>query len=1021
MAIDQLVQRLEQRYADLQRVSDSVFRGVEMYGGRPYAIRYFDVGSDPVALAPHLRKYLDDLVGASYFNSDKADLRWNHYVYFVTDAARDETFLRAQRTIESDREYARKFVVSESELDRLLAQVSSADDLTAGLPPDALSVWTDLLEQHRLGFIVDENLKVPAVVRHIEAGEPQVLLRAPTPPRIGDADRAVADDILASLSIAHFRQYPIRREFSFGSVNLILGVNGVGKTSLLEAIEYLFCGETRRGGSIQRNASVSALLKGSNLTLQTAATTPKATLRSRHLAWYGKSELQRLTLDDSFSKFNFLDTDAAVRLTVESSGERISQDLTQLLLGAEAAKALDRFERVTKQLQDSKKALDVDMRIRESRRQQSEQRLQQLRDAPRESDQLFVDLVRVLDSIGWKQKPTSSKVVADVSTSLGAAIVSIGVLRAMPDIGDFQSVDAAASELAHIEEAVGALVAAATAQREERARSTARLSSVTKRIEAIDAVIPMVAVGIAQLHQRRESLEKRVSAIEATLPEAETAVATLPSDAAFRRLSLSRALRDRIEAIKQSDKAIEQTRAALASLERNQSILVSLQQRLRASARELMEHTHDGTHCPLCRAEYAAAELEKRLNEAARGAVSDESDKLRAQLHDTEAARERYVTEHRALEVLQRFAGPDDAKATVESAVRAVAASREALGPTQVELASTRTTLESHEGKGWTVARLVELSIATGLEEPLTVESLEDARAAARAEQQQIIEEIEKIDTNSAGTRAQLSEIGARFGMNETTGADVLKAVSLQRRTANERREALERLRGLLDLQQRPVSELETGLREAQDIAVRLRTALAREAKDSGEIATESKALADAAAEIAGLQVKLERVESADAVIQDLLSHHSERALAETVLRENAVRIASTFERIHAPNEFEIRTEDGFKIVRRGGGAVGLEEMSSGQRAAYALSLFLAMNERLRTGPKVIIFDDPVAHVDDINILSLFDHLRDIALTGRRQIFFATADAKIGGLFGRKFRFLGEEFKQIDLTRDDAS
>ena len=50
--------------------------------------------------------------------------------------------------------------------------------------------------------------------------------------------------------------------------------------------------------------------------------------------------VQRLTLDDSFSKFNFLDTDAAVRLTVESSGERISQDLTQLLLGAEAAKAL---------------------------------------------------------------------------------------------------------------------------------------------------------------------------------------------------------------------------------------------------------------------------------------------------------------------------------------------------------------------------------------------------------------------------------------------------------------------------------------------------------------------------------------------------------------------------------------------------------------------------------------------------------------------------------------------------------
>lgn len=991
-----------------------------MYGGRPYAIRYFDVGADPVATAPHLREYLDKLVGASYFNSDKADLRWNHYLYFVTDATRDEVFLIAQRTIESDREYARKFVVAESELDRLLAQVSFAGELTAGLPPDAVSVWTELLEQHRLGFIVDENLKVPAVVRHIEAGEPQVLLRAPTPPRVGDADRAVADDLLASLSIKHFRKYPTRREFSFGSVNLILGVNGVGKTSLLEAIEYLFCGATRRGGSMQGNASVSALLKRSNLTLQTTATTPQATLRSRHLAWYGKSELRRLTLDDSFSKFNFLDTDAAVRLTVESSGERISQDLTQLLLGAEAAKALDRFERVAKQLQESKKALDVDMRIRESRRQQSEQRIQQLRDAPRESDQLFVDLVRLLDSVGWKQRPTASSAVADVSTSLSAAIGSLGVLKSVPD-GDLRAIESTASELVDIEEAVGALVALATAQREAHARSTARLIEVTKRVEAIEALIPMMEVGIGELHQKREFLEKRVSLAEATLPEAETAVAMLPSDAAFRRLSLSRALRDRTEAIKQADKTIEQTRSALALLERNQSILVSLRQRLRASARELMEHTHDDTHCPLCRAEYATAELEKRLNEAALGAVNDESDNLRAQLHDTEAVRERCVSEHRALEVLQRYTRPDDAKATVESAVRAVAAGREALDLAQVELSATRTTLESHEGKGWTVTRLAALSIATGLGEPLTIESLEAARAAVRAEQQQIIEEIEKIDTNLAKTRAQLSEVGASLGMDEATGAEVLKAVSLRKRTAHERREAIERLRSVLDLQQSPVGELEARVREAQDVAVRLRTALAREARDSSEIATESKALADAAAEIAGLQVKLERVDSADAVIQDLLTHHSERALAETVLRENAGRIAATFAKIHAPNEFEVRAEDGFKIVRRGGSAVGLEEMSSGQRAAYALSLFLAMNERLRTGPRIVIFDDPVAHVDDINVLSLFDHLRDIALTGQRQIFFATADAKIGGLFGRKFRFLGDEFKQIELTRDDAS
>jgi hypothetical protein len=58
-----------------------------------------------------------------------------------------------------------------------------------------------------------------------------------------------------------------------------------------------------------------------------------------------------------------------------------------------------------------------------------------------------------------------------------------------------------------------------------------------------------------------------------------------------------------------------------------------------------------------------------------------------------------------------------------------------------------------------------------------------------------------------------------------------------------------------------------------------------------------------------------------------------------------------------------------------------------------------------------------LVNYDDMRV-SLLDHLRDIALTDQRQIFFATADSKIGALFGRKFRFLGERFKQIELSRE---
>ena len=77
------------------------------------------------------------------------------------------------------------------------------------------------------------------------------------------------------------------------------------------------------------------------------------------------------------------------------------------------------------------------------------------------------------------------------------------------------------------------------------------------------------------------------------------------------------------------------------------------------------------------------------------------------------------------------------------------------------------------------------------------------------------------------------------------------------------------------------------------------------------------------------------------------------------------------------------------------------------------------MNTRLQSGPPVLLFDDPVAHVDDINVLSFLDHLRALAIDGTRQIFFATADSKLAGLFRQKFLFLElSAFREIQLTRD---
>jgi len=75
------------------------------------------------------------------------------------------------------------------------------------------------------------------------------------------------------------------------------------------------------------------------------------------------------------------------------------------------------------------------------------------------------------------------------------------------------------------------------------------------------------------------------------------------------------------------------------------------------------------------------------------------------------------------------------------------------------------------------------------------------------------------------------------------------------------------------------------------------------------------------------------------------------------------------------------------------------------------------MNSSVKDEAPWLLFDDPVTNVDDLNTLSFFDALREFAIEGKCQIFFATANTRIASLFARKFDFLGSGFKEFSLQR----
>jgi chromosome segregation protein len=129
--------------------------------------------------------------------------------------------------------------------------------------------------------------------------------------------------------------------------------------------------------------------------------------------------------------------------------------------------------------------------------------------------------------------------------------------------------------------------------------------------------------------------------------------------------------------------------------------------------------------------------------------------------------------------------------------------------------------------------------------------------------------------------------------------------------------------------------------------------------------------------------------------------------------------VSSVFAQIHSPPEYKLGAFDDeldFLIRKDDGVRHAIDQVSTGQRAALALSIFLASNASATSAPPVLLIDDPVAHIDDLNTLSFLDYLRELALCADKQIFFATADVRLAALFERKFEFLGKErFRKVSL------
>lgn len=1012
------------RYPDLEVVGKGVFRGVDRFGSRDYAVRYFDLNDRLKTIAGSLKGYQEEVLSQMYFSGQVAtDLRWSHYLYFVTSdqEAQQAEFGSVKAKIEADREYARKQVVREDDLPRLLAKEGPLVS-TSALPVDLATTWSDTLELHGLGYILDEDISVPDAVRRIIAGTKEKASRPVSQLQLLPGERAAAAHFLKRLTISGFRPHPEQKDHPLGRVNLVVGSNGVGKTSLLEAIEFGYCGRNRRSAVLLNGTSIGFEFAGANEKLK--STTDSARLRARHSNWYAKTDLKKVTIQDSFGKFNFLDTDAAVNLSVSGSSAQIGADVTRLLLGAAAENLSDRLRRVLEKLQDELKNFRRDITANNELKLAAQRRVDAIKTAPMLSDSLFAELIAALEALGWIQNPEDKMQTGDLREGLREAASATELLRrSSPNMlrGDPES---ALQLLAYLKEEASKAVELnerAKAGNLARVKTQREAEAATERIARIEELLPYARIDYARLISEAQEREHVVRTRGARLafiansvhPNTVESMAALPISEAIATVEIQANEHQRRGVI---------ARSSLEAIEKTQNSLTTLRQRLLSIAQDMLQRVPNPDHCPLCRTEFQSGELLARMTTDVVGNTSEQAGLLQVEIA---TASEGLASAHAALTTLRyvdTFLAGRTQTFTVSEALAQIEQEKAEFEIERLNLEAAQNQIQQIQADGLSSERLSKGLMAAGLSDLPPLDALKNMHSEHNDALQRIQNSTQVVFKELHDVQQACETLAARLAIpiddNSETLVTTLKAQVSDLEVALGARQILASL--LATGEDKTANELAIDLAAAQQLLAKMATSIAQESANNATLNKEVKEVADLVLKIETYNMKMTHLTNAGGVLEALTQQSSGVELTNRILTENAQEIARTFASIHMPNEFELKTELGRLgiIRRRTGEEVQLDQMSTGQRAAFALSLFLAMNGRLRTGPPVLLFDDPVAHVDDINVLSFLDHLRHLAISGNRQIFFATADTKLAGLFRHKFRFLGDDFKELVLSRN---
>jgi chromosome segregation protein len=1011
----------------VQELDQNVLKLERRYGDKTYAVAYVDLSDSVVDRANSLKTFQEDLLGQDFF-AGESDLRWNSYLYFWAgpNSAHSDGFSQAKATIERDRHFARKFVVTDHELFVRLQGSSRAPESEQPVLTDVSEVWASSLRAASLGMVLEQRPRTTTIDAIVDGTAFRAERSSGASATVPVSRDALGDGKLRELDIGAFRRVHTGKHFDFADVNLIIGANGKGKTSLLEAIEALYCGRVRRDQSATFQDIVGKVRLPDGRLETVKATSAVATAKARNAAWYGRTDNQANAISQGFTRFNFLDTDAAFRLSAEESPEQIKLDLSRLLVGPDTSKLWSHISNLAKDTSD---------RLRTTRERLPAER--------RQLELLTAEIARL--------KATPSEATVSLQT-LKARFAELSPLVAVAD--DALLSESTRSVLAEIQKQLSLAIAASPnpeVSKGDLEQNRRQIQTLSERIQrlATDEDVHISAADHASRSSEvskaaASSLERWSALLAANVPaqarssqELQKAVADLrnalnvafvPSDVSleYRAVPLHEAMS---VARAKTSQAIEGELVASTALAQQQRLgekLDALRADLSAVAKAYVQQSGDDEHCPVCGTVHGTGELMAKLDSLL---ASDDASTVVALRQSLQFARDEVAktrADEEALGSITVLAKSlrIDAEENVAAVLRAIETARGQLEAQQAAFDAARAHLAqvTASGVNWSNWQVVLNEVAPLMpgQDPehlgLVADALQAHRAEAQSQQDKHMQALAALQS----IRTEVASLTAGAIANAGTARDALAALKRAEVTLERAVTALAEVSSRIQVTQgEPLHSVLKRVEATMLAADRALHAKLRDEQASSELKAKEAELAVATKRFQAGDKGRENLERAAGALSELVEKHSLDQATSDAFRAIRDRVGSVFAQIHSPPEYELGAFDderGFLVRKDDGAHHAIDQVSTGQRAALALSIFLASNESAKSAPPVLLIDDPVAHIDDLNALSFLDYLRELALRANKQIFFATADIRLAALFERKFEFLGSQrFRKLVL------